>query len=161
MTQAPRITYPQSLNGLSTREEIADTVIRATLGLDSNNKALWESSWAADPDITLSAGSIVMKGLESINKDCFDRVGPMDTQHLITGIRIDVKNGLNTAHLTANALAQHYRAGQGQDPNAEFRLGGRTYDIQVVKESDGQWKIKTWVINTIWSQGTQAVFQPA
>jgi len=58
------------------------------------------------------------------------------------------------------AIAQHYRAGQGMVADAEFRLGGAAYDMQVVRE-DGQWKLKSWVGNGIWSQGTRAVFQPA
>ena len=155
------MAYPQTLSGLSTREEIADTIVRACLALDSNNKALWDSVWAADPDITLDINGNVMKGLESITKNCFDGIGPMDTQHLLTSIRVDVKEGANTAQVTANALAQHYRAGQGQDPNAERMLAGSTYDIQVVKEANGQWKVKSWVLKIIWSEGSWAVMQPA
>jgi hypothetical protein len=100
------MAYPQSLSGLSTREQITDTIVRACLGLDSNDKALWESAWAADPDITLDINGNVMKGLEDMNKNCFDGIGPMDTQHLLGSIRIDVKDDANTAHMTANALAQ-------------------------------------------------------
>jgi len=151
------MAYPQSLSGLSTREEIADTIIRACLGLDSNDKALWESAWAADPDISLDINGNVMKGLENFNKNCFDGIGPMDTQHLLTSIRIDIKEGADTAHLTANALAQHYRPAQGQVPDAERMLAGSTYDVQVVKEADGQWKIKTWVLKIIWTEGSWAV----
>jgi hypothetical protein len=131
------MVYPPSLSGLSTREQIADTIVRACLGLDSNNKALWESAWAADPDIALEISGNVMQGMENINKNCFDGIGPMDTQHLLTSIRINVKEGANMAHMTANALAQHYRAGQGQDPNAERMLAGSTYDIHAVKEATG------------------------
>ena len=155
------MTYPISLSGLSTREQIADTIIRACLGIDSNNKALWESAWAHSPEFSMgSSGEGKIQGLEALNKAIFDRVGPMDTQHLITNIRIDVEEGADTAHMTAMALAQHYRAGQGREADADFRLGGAAYDMQVVRE-DGQWKLKSWVGNGIWSQGTRAVFQPA
>jgi hypothetical protein len=65
------------------------------------------------------------------------------------------------AHMTASALAQHYRAGQGQVPNAERMLAGSTYDIQVVKEASGQWKIKTWVLKIIWIEVSWAVMQRA
>ena len=155
------MAYPQSLTGLSTREEIADTRVRACLGFDSNNKALWESAWAADPDISMDINGNVMKGMDDMNKNCFDNIGPMDTQHLLTSIRIDAKEGASTAHITANALAQHYRAGKGQVPSAERMLAGSTYDVQVVKEASGQWKIKTLVLKITWTEGSWAVMQPA
>ena len=63
--------------------------------------------------------------------------------------------------MTANALAQHYRAGQGQVPNAERMLAGSTYDVQVAKEASGQWKIKTLVLKITWTEGSWAVMQPA
>lgn len=71
------MAYPQALSGLSTREQIADTVVRGCLAFDSNDKPLFESVWAAGPDIALDINGNVMKGLENMNKNCFDRVGPM------------------------------------------------------------------------------------
>jgi hypothetical protein len=155
------MAYPQSLSGLSTREQIADLVVRACLGIDSNDKALFESAWAADPEIALGLSGNMMTGMEAINRDGFDRVGPLDTHHLISSIRIDVTDGADTAHMTANAFSQHFRAGEGRQYDSEHLLGGATYDIQVVKESDGQWKIKTWIVNVIWNQGTRGVMQHA
>ena len=54
----------------------------------------------------------------------------MNTQHLLTSIRIVVKEGVNMVHVTANALAPYYHAGQGQVPDAERMLAGSTHDIQ-------------------------------
>ena len=153
------MAYPQSLSGLSTREEITDTVVRACLALDSNNKSLWESAWASDPDISLEINGNVMKGMESLNKNCFDGIGPMDTQHLVSSIRVDVKEGADTAHVTANALAQHYRPGQGRVADAERLLAGSIYDVKVVKEANGRWKLKTWVLKIIWTEGNWAVMR--
>ncbi|KIM93648.1 hypothetical protein OIDMADRAFT_137385 [Oidiodendron maius Zn] len=154
------MAYPQSLGVLSTREEITDLVVRACLGFDSNDKPLWESVWAESPDIIFEINGNVMKGIDEMNKNCFDIVGPMDTQHLISSIRIDVKDGADTAHMTANALAQHYHKGQGQVPDAEHMLAGSTYIIHAVKEYNGLWKIKSWVLKIIWTQGSWAVMQP-
>lgn len=123
------MAYPLSLSGLNTRAEITDTVICACLGLDSNDKGVIR---AADPDVSMSTSNTVMKGMEKI-KHCFDSVSPMDTQHLSSSIRIDVKEGADTARLTASALGQHFRAGEGREPNTKYRLAGSIYDIQVVK----------------------------
>ena len=155
------MTYPQPLSGLTTREQIADHVVRACLGLDTIDKVIRESAWATDPDIALGISGNMMKGMEAINRDCFDSVGPMDTHHLVSSIRIDVKDGVDTAHVTASALAQHFRAGEGRQDNADYRLAGATYDIQAVKEADGQWKVKTRIVKVIWNQGTPAVMQHA
>ncbi|SCU89906.1 LANO_0D06854g1_1 [Lachancea nothofagi CBS 11611] len=147
------MAYAKSLSGLTTREEIVDVVYRVCLALDSNDKALWESAWARSPDITLDIGGNVSTGLEKINAG-FDSIGPMDTQHLVSSVRVDVKDGSDKAHVTANALAQHFRAGQGQVPNADHLLVGSTYDIQIVKQADGAWKLKTWVLKVTWTEGT-------
>ncbi|RFU25213.1 hypothetical protein B7463_g11127, partial [Scytalidium lignicola] len=110
-----RTAHPQSLSGLSTREEITDTVVRAFLDLDSNDRTLWESAWAADPDIALDINRNIMRSLENINS-CLDSVGLMDTRHLLSSIFIDVKE-------------------RGRDSRAKSLLVGSTYNIQVVKET--------------------------
>jgi hypothetical protein len=154
------MSYAHSLSGLSLHEEISDTIVRACLGIDTNDKALWESAWATeDPDISLTTSGTDLKGMENINKYCFDNVGPMDTHHLTTGIRIDVKEGANIAHMTANALNQHYAPGEGLEANAKHLLVGSRYDIQVIKESGGQWKIKSWNLNVIWREGDRSVMK--
>ena len=155
------MAYPLSLSGLSEREEITDTVVRALLGLDSNDKFLWESAWALDSDIILDINGNVLKGLENINKGCFDKVGPMNTQHLLSNIRIDLEEGANVARLTAYVLAQHYRPGEGVAPNSEHLLAGATYDIQVVKESNGKWNLKAFALKIIWRQGNPEVMESA
>jgi hypothetical protein len=155
------MTYPLSVSGLSTREQITDTIIRAGLGLDSNNKALWESAWAAHQNISLDIDGNILKGLEQLNSGCFDTIGAMDTQHLVSNIRVDVKEGADIAHVTANVLAQHYRAGEGQVLGADRMLAGATYDVMVVKEESGEWKVMTWALRTIWKEGNPAVMLPA
>ncbi|QKX64057.1 uncharacterized protein TRUGW13939_11230 [Talaromyces rugulosus] len=130
--------YAHSLSDISLREEIVDTIVRACLGIDTNDKALWESAWATeDPDISLTSSGTALQGMENINKYCFDNVGLMDTYHLTTGIRIDVKDGANIAYMTANALNKHYAPGEGLQANEKHLLVGSKYDIQVIKVSVG------------------------
>lgn len=157
-------TYPYSLSGLSTREQISDTIMWACLNIDSNDKSLFESAWATEDSENITFGTktgTVLRGLENISKKCFDHVGPMDTHHLTTNIRIDLKDGADTAYMTANALNQHYAAGESLKPDAKYLLVGSRYDIEVVRESDGQWKIKSWILNVVWRQGDRSVMQRA
>ena len=149
---------PHPLSGLSTREQIADTLTRACLALDSNDKSLWASAWSTEPDIAFDLNGRLLKGQEGVDSG-FLLAGPLDTQHLISGVRIDVQEGANTAHMTANGLNQHYKPGQGLVDNAEHLLAGNMYDVQVVKQSDGQWKIRSWKIKTIWKQGNWSVIR--
>ena len=153
--------YPLLLSGLSTREQIVDAVHRACLGLDSNNQVLWESAWTADPDVSLEFGDHKLVGLEMMNKYCFNHIGPMTTQHLLTSVRVDVAEGASVAYITTNALNQHFPAGQGLEPHAEHMLAGSLYDIQAIKEASGEWKIKKWVATVLWRQGNPAIMRPA
>jgi hypothetical protein len=152
---------PFFLTGVTTREEIADLLNRCCWAFDTNNKALWESAWLDDPEIVMDVGGNVLKGMEAINAGCFDNVGPLDTQHIVSAIRIDVKNN-DTAHMTASAQNQHFRAGEGPDPNTKNFMAGSTYHIDVVKDASGRWKMKTFILKFTWSQGDyQALRAPA
>ncbi|KAH8678229.1 hypothetical protein BX600DRAFT_147483 [Xylariales sp. PMI_506] len=174
---------PTFLTGLTTREAIADAITRACLAIDSNDRALWESAWAtstsgADGAPPLAAASArdevsmvingrELRGMDTLYSECFDRVGPMDTQHLISGLRIELLGSKEKdeeeeeeARATANALNQHFRPGQGMVPGAEHLLVGSTYDIRLVREAhDGQWRIRSWVLKSIWGQGNPEVLQ--
>ena len=79
---------------------------------------------------------------------------------MISNVRVDVKDGADTASLTAYALAQHCPPGKGKEPDASKYLAGGEYCIDLIKdEADGLWKIKKWVLNVIWSQGDASVMQ--
>lgn len=151
-----------NLTGLTTREQIADVLIRACLALDCNNRALWESAWlASDPAISMTVpGRPSLIGMATLNKDCLDLVGPKVTQHLISGVRIEVQEGATTARLTCNAQNQHFRKGQGLVQGAEQLLAGSTYDVELVKDDSGEWRMRTWTLHLLWTQGEWAVMQP-
>lgn len=152
-------SHPVHLQGLTTREQIADVIIRACLAIDINDRTLWESAWATE-EPTFELNGKLYKGLDSINGESFNVVGPMDTQHQTTSLRVEVEDGASTAHLTAWALNQHFRAGQGMVPGSPFLLVGHSYDIDLIKESSGQWRMQTWRIKTVWYQGTWDVLKP-
>ena len=73
---------------------------------------------------------------------------------MVSNVRVDVKDGANTASLTANALAQHCPPGKGKEPDAPKFLVGSEYGIDLIRdETDGLWKIKKWVLDVLWRQG--------
>jgi hypothetical protein len=157
---AASASHPHSLSGLTVREQISDCLIRACLALDAYDRPLWDSAWATSSPVSLVVNGRVMQGKEAVDHDCFDVAGPLDTQHLLSGVRIDVKEGAHTARLTCNALNQHFRPGEGLKTGAEHLMAGSVYEVEVVKEDSGEWRMKTWKLNLRWSQGSWAVMHP-
>jgi hypothetical protein len=47
-------------------------------------------------------------------KDILEHVGPMDTTHTISNVRVSMKDGANTVSFTSLVLAQHALPGQGK-----------------------------------------------
>lgn len=153
--------YPANLSGLSTREQLIDLVQRAVLAFDEYDKELFKSCWpsseAEQEKIVVVFAGTTYNGLKELTEKSFDVVGPMDTQHFPSGFRIEVEEGASTAKIFCNALAQHFRAGEGFKPGADHFLAGTVYDIDAVKEADGQWKVKSWTLRVRWAQGNAAI----
>jgi len=81
---------------------------------------------------------------------------------MITNLRVDVKDGADTASLTAYTLTQNAQPGRGKDPSSPKYLIGGEYALDVVKvESEGVWKIKSGVFKIVWSQGDASVMKPS
>ena len=109
-------SHPHSLPGLSSREQIVDALLRACLGIDSNDRALFESAFAVDdPQVSIDVDGRLLQGMPAISKDCFDVVGPMDTHHMTAACRVPpAGRRIHCAphcHRTEPALPR--RAGQG------------------------------------------------
>lgn len=151
------MSVPVSLSGLSAREEIIDAVLRISQAIDTNDISLWEGAWAKDANPTASLRGNTHTGYDEITANVFARVAPMDTHHQVSNFRIDVQEGASTARLTAYALAQHYRAGEGMVPDAPSLLAGGFYHIEAVKTADGSWKIKSWDVEIKWVSGSWEV----
>lgn len=151
------MALPTALPGLTTREAIADALYRATNGLDTNDVALFDSAFTADTVFDLAGRELV--GLEALHTGCFDYVGKqLDTTHFITNLRIDVADGASTAKVTASALAQHYRGGQGTQDGATRLLAGSLYHVDCVKDSaSGLWKITRWKLSIVWREGDMGI----
>ena len=155
-----------SLPSLNTNEAIADALYRATIGFDRNDFAIFGSAFAEDGSLEIITGPndpnqrTSVNGLSTLKTQIFDHVGPMDTTHMISNVRINHKPGDNIASLTAYALAQHCPPGRGAEFDGPKYIAGAEYRIDLVQDqSDGLWKIKKWVIDAIWRQGDPSVIQ--
>ncbi|KAN0106597.1 hypothetical protein V8E51_009473 [Hyaloscypha variabilis] len=152
------MSYPHILPSLTPREAIADALTRALIAFDHNDVALVNSAFANDVKLSHPAGE--MTQLSDIHQ-VLARVGPLDSTHMVTNLRIDVKDGADTASLTAYTLAQHSQAGRGQDPSGPKYLVAGEYALEVAKdEKEGVWKIKSGVFKVIWGQGDPSVMRP-
>ena len=154
-------SYPLSLASLTQREAIADAMYRALIGCDQNDIALFNSAWAGEEVVfeIHDDDKKVMPGLSVIRKHVLDRVGPMDTTHNVSMVRVDVKDGADTAFLIATSLAQHSPPGRGREPDGpKYTVGGQ-YSIDLIKDDAGEWKIKKCVLNVVWSQGDASLMQ--
>ncbi|KAL4879844.1 hypothetical protein BJY04DRAFT_219652 [Aspergillus karnatakaensis] len=160
MTTLP--TLPVLLNPpLAGREAIADTLHRIVLAFDTNDAPLLHS--ALTPTATMDVNGRVSEGLDAIHKDCFDFVGRLNTTHFVTNMRIHIADDGQRASMTASALSQHYREGQGERGDEERLMAGNLYWVELVKEGhhgEGElWKIERFVVKSTWAEGAWGVMK--
>ncbi|PYH67983.1 uncharacterized protein BO88DRAFT_454876 [Aspergillus vadensis CBS 113365] len=154
---------PVTLNNPSspqTREDIINALNRAILGLDTADSRLFDS--ALFPDSTFDLHVTVMSSLPNIHKDSYDNISKMDTTHILSNIRVTMVEGDdNRAKVTASALAQHYRPGEGNVHDTSRLLGGGLYYCDIDKDvtGDGLWKLRNWVVKLTWTEGDWGVFK--
>ncbi len=80
------------------------------------------------------------------------------TTHMLSNIRIDVKDGADTASMTAYALAQHCPPGRVKEVDAPKYLIAGEYQMELVRDDrDRLWKIRKWILHVIWKQGDSSV----
>ncbi|KAF4962265.1 hypothetical protein FSARC_9654 [Fusarium sarcochroum] len=141
-------------NLASDREAVPDALYRSILGLDTNDKEMFQSAWHKDASFVFD-GTPPTEGIDAILNTTFAFVGAaLDTTHMVSNVRIDLKDGSDTAKFTAHALARHYRKGEGKNPKAPRFLTGNIYFVDVARdESDGVWKMKKLEIKMVWCEG--------
>ena len=153
---------PISLPSLTPREAVADGIYRAVTGFDRNNVEMFNSAFISE-DVTfeLLAGGKrekIFEGLSNLRSQALEHTGPMDTTHMLSNVRVNLEEGASTASLTAYALVQHARAGEGIDPESPKYLVAGEYYVELVKdETDGLWKIKKWIRDAQWKHGDRSV----
>jgi hypothetical protein len=144
-----------TLTALTPREAVADALYRAVLGIDSNNRELFESACLKDESMTFSAGQFNLKGWSQIS-DLFVTLSKVVTTHITSNIRVEVKD--DTASMTASAVAYHVKEDEAFKPEDTSYTAYNLYDIDLVKDDDdGLWKIKRWEIKALWTTGHASV----
>ena len=146
-----------TLTALSPREAVADALHRCVLGIDSNNRDLFESGCLKNESMTVVAAPITIEGWTAIS-EFFLKVFVLVTTHVISNIRIELKDSADTASMTAHAVAYHVRPDDALKPEDTSYTASCLYFIDLVKDSnDGLWKIKKWEIKILWTTGDRAV----
>lgn len=145
------------LTALTPREAVADALHRCILGLDTNNRELFESACLKNHSMTVKAGPFTAEGWHSVN-ELFQRVFFVVTTHIISNIRIELEEGADTAFMTAHALTYHIRPEDVLKLEDTSYTAGSLYSIELVKDGhDDLWKIKTWGMKILWTTGDKAV----
>ncbi|KAA8619251.1 SnoaL-4 domain containing protein [Pyrenophora tritici-repentis] len=145
------------LTGLSAREAVADALQRCVLGMDSNNRPLFESACLKGEDMVVIAGSIPLNGWAAIDA-MMDRVFAIVTTHTVSNIRVELKSeDADTAQITAHAISYHVREEDALKQEDTSYTASSLYDIELVKVEWGLWKMKTWLIKVLWTVGDAAV----
>ncbi|KAF4456910.1 NTF2 [Fusarium albosuccineum] len=152
------MALPITLSSLNVREAIADALYRGIDGVDTNDATLFRSSMTDDVCFDLRGNAT--NGLEDVTQNILGFVGPMDTTHNVSNLRIDVNAELDKASLSAHAICQHCRPGEGIDTKSPKYTTGVMYFMDLVKSTeDGLWKAKKWTVKYIWAEGDETIMK--
>ena len=148
-------SLPAALTGLTDREGVIDAVYRAVTSFDRKDEALLRSAFTSDTVLTFSQGTI--DGIEALVGQLFKHfVARLETTHTISAMRVHIAPDGTTASATCNSVAMHILAGQGREPDHAYYQGGALSDFEMIKDTDGLWKIKKWLLQSVWSAGDRA-----
>jgi hypothetical protein len=121
--------------------------------MDGNNRDLFESGCLKDENMVVAAGPVTLEGWPKIS-EYFSRVFDLITTHIVSNTRIELKDGADTASMTANALSYHVRPDDAFKPEDTSYTASCLYNIDLVRDSaDGLWKIKKWEFRILWTTG--------
>jgi hypothetical protein len=146
--------------------EIADTLYRYAAGLDGNDAVLLASVFTEDAILDGSpTGAKIgvqwptVSGRHAIVALCTGFIGPLDTSHSVTNVRVLAEG--SGASVSALQLAQHYPAGTGPDPGQGRRLLLMSrLDAETVRDA-GRWRVRRLTIDNAWAEGDISVITDA
>ncbi|RDL30233.1 Uncharacterized protein BP5553_10511 [Venustampulla echinocandica] len=159
-------SLPAILNPpLTGREAVVDAMHRCVMGFDTDDTALFDSSFM--PDGVFEVNGRAMKGLPEIHAIGLAIIFKLDTTHLVTNVRVHMRTGTsksgaaeeeNEASLTATVLSQHFDRGKGMEPDQRNLLSGTLYRGELIRDDvDGLWKFSHLQIKSTWVQGDYSV----
>jgi hypothetical protein len=149
---------PNHIPNLTTNEAIADAVYRSLRAVDLNDHDIWLSSWSHDHARCLfDLNGDISQGMDAIDKNIFNLIGPLTTTHMVSNARPCLHEDGKTASLGAYGLAQHYRPGDGRKGDAQRLLSGSVYDVELEKDEEGLWRMVSFRMNIVWTEGNMAV----
>lgn len=142
---------------LQERYNIIDALYRFARGIDMNDMELFASALAEDAvaDFTPAAKKVgiefpLLEGRETIVGGISESIAQLDTTHVVTNPRIELRG--NTAKLHAIVEAQHLPpAGH----NRHFLMKNQ-YDVDLVKQ-DASWVVSKMMIYNTWTTGDPKV----
>jgi SnoaL-like domain len=147
-----------ALSSLNPREAVADALHRCIIGMDDSNREMFESAILKSNDGIFGTGNNAIRGWDALREHIYNKIMPLSTTHFVTNIRVDLKDGADTASLTAHALAYHFKPEDAFKPEGKPFTSAGLYIIDLVKDNtDGLWKIKSWISKRIWSEGESSV----
>lgn len=102
---------PHTLPNLTAREAVADALYRCVLGLDSNDRPLFESAMVQDASARFIVGPTTLSGWPAISA-AMERAFQLVTTHQVSNVRVAVEERAEVASLTAHTLSWHVRPGE-------------------------------------------------
>jgi ketosteroid isomerase-like protein len=148
------------------RLQIADALYRFAAGLDENDGEILASAFTEDAvfDGSPSGRKIgiewpAVTGREAIVAMCASVIGPLDTSHSASNIRVSLDG--DTAVVKAHLMAQHFLPGEGPRPDhTDHALLMNRVDADVVRDGD-RWRLRRLTIDNAWFEGNPTVVTSA
>jgi hypothetical protein len=152
----------RTVREIADRVEITDAIYRYAAGLDFGDVALLESALTEDAVVDLTAATTKL-GLdfpaltprEVVVSALAAAVGPLDTSHSVTNVRIDISG--DTATVRCYAQANHFLPGDGPRPDrTRHALMMNRYTGEMVRDGE-RWRIRRLLIDCAWFEGDPSV----
>jgi hypothetical protein len=152
----------RALRNITDRAEITDAIYRYAAGLDFGDAALLESALTEDAVVDLTSATTklgldfpVLAPRDTVVGALVTAVGPLDTSHSITNVRIGIVG--DTATARCYAQANHYLPGEGPRPDrTRHALMMNRYTAEMVRDGE-RWRIRRLLIDCAWFDGDPSV----
>lgn len=156
----------EHITAILARQAAIDALLRYADGLDRADAAQFESAFAEDAIVDLTAFSALdmnsepIHGRNSITTACMGAVGEaLETTHSLTNILVKLNDQNDSAIITCYSEAQHVKKGQAfaSDSHDNSLVVKCRYNASVSQQGP-TWKIERLEVVPLWSKGSMSVF---